>query len=134
MTTGAWVRVDDFFTTDFGSAVSFWGLFCSGEQPPVIYSTRNELQVFFTSNYTSGKQPDPSRNNGFYAIFEAVPQGNEMYFASVSGVLRYSFVAFPKLIGDELSICTKKLTSVNVLSGATDSTVSRKSALFTIYS
>lgn len=79
---GEWVRVDDYFTSDFGSVASFWGRFCNGEPPPVIYSTRNELQVFFTSNYTSykdhrsaGKQVDSSANSGFYATYEVTPQG-----------------------------------------------------------
>lgn len=80
---GEWVRVDDYFTTDFDSVTSFWGKFCKGVQPPLIYSTRNELQVFFTSNYTSnrdyngGKQADSSTNNGFYAAYEVTPQGKE---------------------------------------------------------
>ena len=76
---GQWARVDDFFTTDFKSVVSFWGRFCSGEQPPVIYSTRNELQLFFTNNYTgsevtkSVKQKlPPSTNIGFYATYEVI--------------------------------------------------------------
>ncbi|XP_078352602.1 dorsal-ventral patterning tolloid-like protein 1 [Oculina patagonica] len=77
---GEWVRVDDYFTTDFYSVTWFWGKFCKGVQPPLIYSTRNELQVFFTSNYTSNrdyngyKQADSSTNNGFYATFEVTPQ------------------------------------------------------------
>lgn len=75
--------MDDYFTTDFGSVTAFWGKFCKRVQPPLIYSTRNELQVFFTSNYTSsrdyssGKLADPSTNNGFYATYEVTPKGKE---------------------------------------------------------
>ena len=77
---GEWIRVDDFFTTDFSSVSSFWGRFCSRVQPPVIYSTRNELQVFFTSNYSSGeaeKSDKPNKGIGFYATYSVAPQGNK---------------------------------------------------------
>ena len=76
------MRVDDYFVTEFGRVSSFWGKFCRGATPPLIYSTKNELQVFFTSNYTSirdfksDRQADP--NEGFYATYEVTPQpGNE---------------------------------------------------------
>ena len=75
------MRVDDYFTADFSSVTSFWGQFCKGAQPQAIYSTRNELQIFFTSNYTrgkdynSGRQVDPNSNTGFYATYEVTPQG-----------------------------------------------------------
>ncbi|XP_074610724.1 tolloid-like protein 2 [Acropora palmata] len=74
------IRVDDFFTTNFRSVTSFWGIFCGSVKPPVIYSTGNVLQVFFTSNYTnnndvrSGKQTKTSNNIGFYATYELTPQ------------------------------------------------------------
>ena len=78
------MRVDDHFITKFGRVSSFWGKFCRGDRPPLIYSTKNELQVFFTSNYTSNRdfksdrQSDPSTNKGFYATYEVTPQqGNE---------------------------------------------------------
>lgn len=78
------MRVDDYFITEFGRVSSFWGKFCSGDRPPLIYSTKNELQVFFTSNYTGNRnfksdgQADPSTNKGFYATYEVTPQqGNE---------------------------------------------------------
>ena len=81
---GAWVRVDDYFIIEFDRVSSFWGKFCSGDRPPLIYSTKTELQVFFTSNYTSNRgfksdrQADPSTNKGFYATYEVTPQqGNE---------------------------------------------------------
>lgn len=83
MNEGDWVRVDDYFVTDFGSVSSFWGKFCKGAQPPLIYSTKSKLQVFFTSNNTSnrdfksGKQADPNANKGFYATYEVTPQGKE---------------------------------------------------------
>ena len=79
-----WIRVDDHFTTDFSSVASYWGTYCGGVQPPVIYSTRNELQVFFTSSYTGGKddksakQPQQSTDIGFYAIYEVTTQGNNL--------------------------------------------------------
>lgn len=75
------MRVDDFFTADFGSVTSFWGQYCKGVQPQVIYSTRNQLQIFFTSNYSigkdyiSGKQVDPNSATGFYATYEVTQQG-----------------------------------------------------------
>ena len=75
------IRVDDFFTMNFRSVTSFWGIFCGSVKPPVIYSTGNVLQVFFTSNYTnnndirSGNQTK-TRNTGFYATYELTPQGN----------------------------------------------------------
>jgi len=75
---GEWIRVDDFFTTDLSSVSSFWGRFCNGVQPPVIYSTRNELQVFFTSNYSSSeaeKSDKPNTGIGFYATYSVAPQG-----------------------------------------------------------
>jgi len=82
MNEGDWVRVDDYFVTDFGQVFSFWGKFCDGARPPLIYSTKNKLQVSFTSNYTSNRdsksdrQADP--NEGFYATYEVTPQqGNE---------------------------------------------------------
>lgn len=83
MNEGDWVRVDDYFVTDFDSVSSFWGKFCKGAQPPLIYSTKSKLQVFFTSNNTSnrdfksGKQADPNANKGFYATYEVTPQGKE---------------------------------------------------------
>ena len=76
------IRVDDFFTTNFRSVTSFWGIFCGSVKPPVIYSTGNVLQVFFTSNYTNnndirrGKQTKTRNNPGFYATYELTPQGN----------------------------------------------------------
>ncbi|XP_068690309.1 tolloid-like protein 2 isoform X1 [Montipora capricornis] len=75
-----WIRVDDVFTTDFNSVASYWGTFCGQVQPPVIYSTRNELQIFFTSNYTSNEadrnahQRQTIDSLGFYAIFGVTPQ------------------------------------------------------------
>ena len=81
---GDWIRVDDFFTSDFGSVASFWGRFCGNVQPPVIYSTSNELQVFFMSNYTSEKQV--GTNNGFYATYNVVPQGNVIRITAVANV------------------------------------------------
>lgn len=76
--------MDDYFITEFGRVSSFWGKFCSGDKPPMIYSTKNELQVFFTSNYTSNRdfksdtQADSNTNKGFYATYEVTPQqGNE---------------------------------------------------------
>lgn len=77
---GELMRVDDFFTADFGSVTSFWGQYCKGVQPQVIYSTRNELQIFFTSDYSigkdysSGKQVDPNSATGFYATYEVTQQ------------------------------------------------------------
>ena len=78
------MRVDDYFITEFGRVSSFWGKFCSGDKPPLIFSTKTELQVFFTSNYTSyrgfksDRQADPSTDKGFYATYEVTPQqGNE---------------------------------------------------------
>ena len=75
------MRVDDYFTTDFGSVTSFWGHFCKDVQPQVIYSTRNELQIFFTSNYSNGKDyssdkpVDPNSATGFYGTYQVTPQG-----------------------------------------------------------
>ena len=75
------MRVDDYFTTDFGSVISLWGHFCKDVQPQVIYSTRNELQIFFTSNYSNGKdyssskQVDPNSATGFYGTYQVTPQG-----------------------------------------------------------
>ena len=50
----------------------------------MIYSTGNELQVFFTSNFTSSddektaQQAQSSRDVGFYATYAVTPQGIEM--------------------------------------------------------
>lgn len=81
------IRVDDFFTTNFKSVTSFWGIFCGSVKPPVIYSTGNVLQVFFTSNYTnnndvrSEKQTKTSNNIGFYATYELTLQGNCLHIS-----------------------------------------------------
>ena len=89
-----WIRVDDVFTTDFNSVASYWGTFCGQVQPPVIYSTRNELQIFFTSNYTSNEadrnahQRQTIDSLGFYAIFGVTPQGNYFF-----GSLRLLYTA-----------------------------------------
>jgi len=82
MNEGDWVRVDDYFVTEFGRVSSFWGKFCRGARPPLIYSTKNELQVFFTSNYTSNRDfksdQQADSNEGFYATYKVTPQqGNE---------------------------------------------------------
>ena len=82
---GEWVRVDDYFIGDFKSVTSFWGRFCSSASPPPIYSTRSELQVFFTSNYSINTDSeglerfnsDQRRNHGFYATYEVIKQGKE---------------------------------------------------------
>jgi len=78
MNEGDWVRVDDYFVTEFGRVSSFWGKFCRGARPPLIYSTKNELQVFFTSNYTSNRDfksdQEADSNEGFYATYKVTPQ------------------------------------------------------------
>lgn len=74
MNQGDWVRVDDYFVTEFGRVSSFWGKFCKGAQPPLIYSTKNELQVFFTSNYTISSDFESRKQEGFYATYEVTPQ------------------------------------------------------------
>ena len=80
-----WIRLDDYFTTDFSSVASYWGRYCGVVQPPVIYSTRNELQVFFTANntggmdYSSAKPAQQSTEIGFYAVYEVVTQGNDLF-------------------------------------------------------
>ena len=79
------VKKNPDFTTDFNSVTSYWGTFCGQVQPPVIYSTRNELQIFFTSNYTSNEADRNAHQRqmidslGFFAIFGVTPQGN--YFS-----------------------------------------------------
>lgn len=83
---GNGVRVDDSFVADFDSVPSYWGRFCSPVQPPVIYSTRNQLQVFFTTNFTSSSEytkgdnllPSPN-TTGFYASYEVIPQGKWVF-------------------------------------------------------
>lgn len=86
--------MDDYFTTDFHSVVSYWGIFCSGDQPPVIYSTRNELQVFFSSNYTSSEngrganQVEGKTSIGFYAAYAVTPQGMDFSKALIGHFMR----------------------------------------------
>lgn len=75
--------MDDTFKTDLTEIVSRtrWGRFCGDTLPPTLYSTRNRLQVFFTTNSSqqvanNNRASEPNHGKeGFYVTYEVVEQG-----------------------------------------------------------
>ena len=79
---GAWIEVDDTRPDISGASPrTTWGRFCGEVRPPTLYSTGNQLLVYFTTNYSSSFTKSKASSElkeaheGFYMTYGVVKEG-----------------------------------------------------------